>query len=45
MREAPASAKAKLAEAKENGIESVKVVRQIKSAVSCDLVTEAGDLS
>ena len=33
---------AKLAEAKENGIESVKVVRKIKSAVSCDLVTEAG---
>jgi len=39
---APEGAKAKLAEAKANGIDTVKVVRLIKSAVSCDLVTEAG---
>lgn len=39
---APESAKPKLIEAKEEGIDSVKVVRVIKSAVSCDLVTEAG---
>lgn len=42
LKDAPASAKPKLVEAKNHGIESVKVVRQIKSAVSCDLVTEAG---
>lgn len=42
MKSAPASARPKLVEAKENGIESVKVVREIKSAISCDLVTEAG---
>jgi len=42
IKEAPESARPKLIEAKQNGIESVKVVRLIKSAVSCDLVTEAG---
>lgn len=42
MKDAPAGARPKLAEAIKNGIESVKVVRHIKSAVSCDLVTEAG---
>lgn len=42
MKDAPASALPKLAEAKQNGIESVKVVTKIKRAVSCDLVTEAG---
>ena len=40
--EAPAGAKPKLEEAQANGIDLVKVVRSIKSAVSCDLVTEAG---
>lgn len=39
---APKGAKPKLEEAKKNGIESVKVVRKINAAVSCDLVTEAG---
>lgn len=39
---APESVRPKLVEAKEEGIDSVKVVRVIKSAVSCDLVTEAG---
>lgn len=39
---APEGAKAKLIEAKENGIELVKVVHQLKGAISCDLVTEAG---
>lgn len=39
---APASAKPKLLEAKANGIDSVKVVRKLKSAISCDFVTEAG---
>lgn len=42
MSGAPAGAKPKLEEAKKNGIESVKVVRKINAAVSCDLVTEAG---
>lgn len=39
---APEAAKAKVVEAKENGIELVRVVRRLKGAVSCDLVTEAG---
>ncbi len=39
---APDGAKAKLEEAKATGIDLVKVVHKIKSAVSCDLVTEAG---
>lgn len=39
---APASARPKLIEAKANGIDSVKVVRNLKSAISCDFVTEAG---
>lgn len=39
---APEGAKPKLVEAQQQGIDSVKVVRMIKSAVSCDLVTEAG---
>jgi len=42
LKMAPAGAKPKLEEAKSNGIDTVKVVRKIKSAVSCDLVTEAG---
>lgn len=40
--QAPEGAKAKLLEAKANGIDSVRVVSALKSAVSCDLVTEAG---
>jgi hypothetical protein len=39
---APAGAKPKLLEAKENGIETVRVVHSFTSATSCDLVTEAG---
>ncbi len=39
---APEGAKAKLIEAKDNGIDLVKVVHKINHAVSCDLVTEAG---
>lgn len=39
---APEGAKAKLEDAKANGIDSVKVVRKINSAVSADMVTEAG---
>lgn len=39
---APDGAKDKLIEAKANGIDTVRVVRKIKSAVSCDLVTQAG---
>lgn len=39
---APDGAKPKLIEAKEQGIESVRVVREITRAISCDLVTEAG---
>ena len=39
---APAGAQGKLAEAKAEGIDTVKVVSQINHAVSCDLVTEAG---
>lgn len=39
---APESAKPKLLEAKANGIDSVKVVRKLNSATSCDFVTEAG---
>lgn len=42
LKTAPESAKPKLIEAQQNGIDSVKVVSKIKSAVSCDLVTEAG---
>lgn len=42
LRDAPESAKPKLIEAKEQGIESVKVVSKINTAVSCDLVTEPG---
>lgn len=34
--------KPKLIEAKEKGIETVRVVKQIEDAISCDLVTEAG---
>lgn len=40
--QAPEGAQAKLAEAQSNGIETVRVVHQIYSAMSCDLVTEAG---
>lgn len=40
--EVPQSAKPKLQEAAESGTETVKVVTQIQSAVSADLVTEAG---
>jgi hypothetical protein len=39
---APEDAKPKLLEAQQNGIDSVKVVRKLTSAVSCDFVTEAG---
>lgn len=39
---APNGARAKLIEAKDKGIELVKVVHLITSATSCDLVTEAG---
>lgn len=39
---APESAKPKLIEAKETGVTSVRIVSNIKNAVSCDLVTEAG---
>jgi len=42
IKAAPETARPKLIEAKQNGIESVKAVRQFKSAASCDLVTEAG---
>lgn len=42
MKQAPSGAKPKLVEAKEQGIDTVRVVSKIKSAVSCDLVTEAG---
>ena len=42
MKAAPSGAKPKLEEAKGMGIESVRVVRKIKDAISCDLVTEAG---
>lgn len=42
LKAAPESAKPKLIQAKENGIDTVKIVRLIKSAISCDLVTEAG---
>jgi len=38
----PDSAKGKLNEAKEFGIDVLRVVRRIIDAVSCDLVTEAG---
>lgn len=38
----PQSAIPKLQKAKDEGIESVRVVNIIESAVSCDLVTEAG---
>lgn len=38
----PESAKPKLLEAKNKGITTVKRVHEITSAVSCDLVTEAG---
>jgi len=39
---APEGAKIKLQEAKDSGIETIRVVSEIKDAVSCDLVTEAG---
>lgn len=39
---APDGAKEKLNEAKENGIEDVRVVQKITRGTSCDLVTEAG---
>jgi hypothetical protein len=38
----PESAVIKLMKAKDEGVESIKVVMEIKNAVSCDLVTEAG---
>ena len=38
----PESAIQKLLKAKENGIESLRIVSTITDAVSCDLVTEAG---
>lgn len=38
----PASSLGKLHEAREKGITVIKVVKQFQSAVSCDLVTEAG---
>lgn len=38
----PESALAKLNKAKENGIDTIKLVSIISDAVSCDLVTEAG---
>lgn len=39
---APEGAKAKLIDAQSQGITTVKIVSKINSAVSCDLVTEAG---
>jgi hypothetical protein len=42
MKSAPSGARPKLAEAKERGISSVRVVSKIKDAISCDLVTAAG---
>ncbi len=39
---APDGAKEKLTQAKDNGIDTVKVVQQITRGTSCDLVTEAG---
>lgn len=42
MRSAPEGARVKLSKARENGVESVKVVTSFTIAVSCDLVTEAG---
>lgn len=38
----PESAKHKIALAKENGLDIIRVVTKLDSAVSCDLVTEAG---
>ena len=42
LKDAPEGAKQKLLDAQSNGTDLVKVVRVINSAVSCDLVTEAG---
>mgnify|MGYP003618739985 CR=1 FL=1 len=42
LKSAPEGAKPKLIEAQQSGVESVRMVSTIKSAVSCDLVTEAG---
>jgi len=42
MAMAPEGAKPKLQEAKEQGIDTVRVVSLITSVVSCDLVTAAG---
>lgn len=42
IKQAPDAAKAKLLEAKEKGVEIVRVVQKLNRAVSCDLVTEAG---
>lgn len=42
IKTAPPGAIPKLKEAKEQGIETVRVVTKFDSAVSCDLVTEAG---
>lgn len=39
---APEACKPKLLEAKEHGIETVRVTKQITAAESCDLVTKAG---
>lgn len=38
----PESAKLKLNQARESGLDTVRVVTKLDSAVSCDLVTEAG---
>lgn len=38
----PSSAKVKLERAKADGVQTIKLVKAIKEAVSCDLVTEAG---
>ena len=42
LRSAPDGAKPKLTEAQQSGIDSVRLVSKINSAVSCDMVTEAG---
>ena len=42
LQTAPDGAKPKLVEAQQSGVDTVRVVSKIKSAVSCDLVTEAG---
>ncbi len=42
IKDAPDGAKEKLIEAKDSGIDLVKVVQKISRGTSCDLVTEAG---